>query len=138
MLFLPHTNTVMLLEPYCGTITEPGLPTFIPGKRRKTGALRGVICLNGLDFLLFSFSSCSCEIRLLQCLRFGLPDATLNAITFRAIICFLHRGAQLADKCSPYRFLKTRFLVTGFYYIGNYSEFIKIKLKHVCYICQLT
>ena len=23
--FLPHTNTVILLEPYCGTITEPGL-----------------------------------------------------------------------------------------------------------------
>ena len=26
MLFLPHTNTVILLELYCGTITEPGLP----------------------------------------------------------------------------------------------------------------
>ena len=26
MVFLPHTNTVILLEPYCGTITEPGLP----------------------------------------------------------------------------------------------------------------
>ena len=26
---------------------------------------------------------------------------------------------------------KTRFLVTGFYYIGNYREFIKFKLKHV-------
>ena len=26
MVFLPHTNTVTLLEPYCGTITEPGLP----------------------------------------------------------------------------------------------------------------
>ena len=25
MVFLPHTNTVILLEPYCGTITEPGL-----------------------------------------------------------------------------------------------------------------
>ena len=23
---LPHTNTVILLEPYCGTITKPGLP----------------------------------------------------------------------------------------------------------------
>ena len=22
----PHTNTTILLEPYCGTITEPGLP----------------------------------------------------------------------------------------------------------------
>ena len=26
MIFLPHTNTVILLELYCGTITEPGLP----------------------------------------------------------------------------------------------------------------
>ena len=26
MIFLPHTSTVILLEPYCGTITEPGLP----------------------------------------------------------------------------------------------------------------
>ena len=25
MVFLPHTKTVILLEPYCGTITEPGL-----------------------------------------------------------------------------------------------------------------
>ena len=61
---------------------------FIPGERRKIGALQYGICLDGLDFLVFSFSSCSCEIRLLQCLRFGLPDATLNALTFQAIICF--------------------------------------------------
>ena len=26
IVFLPHTNTVILLEPQCGTITEPGLP----------------------------------------------------------------------------------------------------------------
>ena len=25
MVFLPHTNTVILLEPYCCTTTEPGL-----------------------------------------------------------------------------------------------------------------
>ena len=25
IIFLPNTNTVILLEPYCGTITEPGL-----------------------------------------------------------------------------------------------------------------
>ena len=43
----------------------------------------GGICLNGLDVLLFSFSSCSCEIRLLQCLRFGLPDATFNSLVFK-------------------------------------------------------
>ena len=29
MIFLPHTNTVILLEPYCGTVTEPGLPVAI-------------------------------------------------------------------------------------------------------------
>ena len=29
MIFLPHKNTVILLEPYCGTITEPGLPVLI-------------------------------------------------------------------------------------------------------------
>ena len=31
MIFLPHTNTVILLEPYCGTITEPGLPVPVLG-----------------------------------------------------------------------------------------------------------
>ena len=29
IIFLPHTNTVILLEPYCGSITEPGLPVVI-------------------------------------------------------------------------------------------------------------
>ena len=41
MVFLPHTNTVILLEPYCGTITEPGLPVL------KIG-WRGVLELVGL------------------------------------------------------------------------------------------
>ena len=30
IVFLPHTNTVILLERYCGTITEPGLPVLGP------------------------------------------------------------------------------------------------------------
>ena len=29
IVFLPHTNTVILQEPYCGTITEPGLPVVL-------------------------------------------------------------------------------------------------------------
>ena len=29
MVFLPHTNTIILLERYCGTITEPGLPVVM-------------------------------------------------------------------------------------------------------------
>ena len=33
----------------------------------------------------------------------------------------------VADKFEPDRLLKTRFLATGFYCIGNYSEFIKFK-----------
>ena len=51
---------------------------FILGERRKTGALLYEICLNDLDFLLFSFS---CEIRLPQCLLFGLPDTTFMSLT---------------------------------------------------------
>ena len=31
MVFLPHTNTVILLEPNCGTMTEPGLPVAACG-----------------------------------------------------------------------------------------------------------
>ena len=34
IVFLTHTNTVMLLEPYCGTITEPGLPVIHGGEKR--------------------------------------------------------------------------------------------------------
>ena len=29
MVFLPHTNTVILLEPCCGTMTKPGLPVMV-------------------------------------------------------------------------------------------------------------
>ena len=35
MMFFPHTNTVILLEPYCGTITEPGLPVIIREKKLR-------------------------------------------------------------------------------------------------------
>ena len=35
MVFLPHTNNVILLEPYCGTITEPGLPVKIPRRLKQ-------------------------------------------------------------------------------------------------------
>ena len=45
MIFLPHTNTVILLEPYCGTITEPGLPvaSHYPVAKRTTKDARGNI-----------------------------------------------------------------------------------------------
>ena len=32
IVFLPYTNTVILLERYCGTITEPGLPVLLGSK----------------------------------------------------------------------------------------------------------
>ena len=38
IVFLPHTNTVILLEPYCGTITEPGLPGHKQNHRRNFNA----------------------------------------------------------------------------------------------------
>ena len=60
--------------------------SFIPGERRKTGALLGGICLNGLVLAVFSFSSYSCVIRLLQCLRFGLPDETLNSFKLKGYV----------------------------------------------------
>ena len=37
MAFLPHTNTVVLLERYCGTITEPGLPVVKRNPRLSHG-----------------------------------------------------------------------------------------------------
>ena len=40
IVFLPHTNTVILLERYCGTITEPGLP--VVGLSRLCSATFGV------------------------------------------------------------------------------------------------
>ena len=38
MVSLPHTNTVILLERYCGTITEPGWPVVYPYFTRKLAA----------------------------------------------------------------------------------------------------
>ena len=45
MVFLPHTNKVILLEPYCGTITEPGLPVVITSGYANTENV--FYCLNG-------------------------------------------------------------------------------------------
>ena len=39
MIFLPHTNTVILLERYCGTITEPGLPVDTHADVRQVESL---------------------------------------------------------------------------------------------------
>ena len=39
MIFLPHTNTVILLEPYCGTITEPGLPVVKMASKTVTRSM---------------------------------------------------------------------------------------------------
>ena len=39
IIFLPHTNTVILLEPYCGTITEPGLPVISLNARARQSLL---------------------------------------------------------------------------------------------------
>ena len=49
IVFLPHTNTVILLEPYCGSITEPGLPVITRAR------LRGQDFTTGKNF---SFNQC--------------------------------------------------------------------------------
>ena len=56
MVFLPHTNTVILLELYCGTITEPGLPVIKPGR------FAVISKRNGQQWLLMSEQLlCSCD-----------------------------------------------------------------------------
>ena len=55
MVFLTNTNAVILLEPYCGTITEPGLPvvklrTFLSGVPCPLGWVR----FNGYCYLVNS------------------------------------------------------------------------------------
>ena len=60
MVFLPHTNTVILLEPYCGTIAEPGLPLL--GQKILGAKIEIVNCLlvfytRKWRFKLFSESS---------------------------------------------------------------------------------
>ena len=45
MVFLSHTDTVILLEPCCGTITEPGLPVFFFKRKRIGVAERGLSLL---------------------------------------------------------------------------------------------
>ena len=54
MVFLPHTNTVILLEPYCGTITEPGLPVVraLASHQCGPGSNPGVDAICGLSLLL--------------------------------------------------------------------------------------
>ena len=47
IIFSPHTNTVIWLEPYCGTITEPGLPAIsLEGSsyRESTVCASHIVC----------------------------------------------------------------------------------------------
>ena len=59
MVFLPHTNTVILLDPYCGTMIEPGLPVVIVAQNngtkmyKKKCAARAKLFFCQLDLLLF-------------------------------------------------------------------------------------
>ena len=52
MIFLPHTNTVILLEPYCGTITEPGLPVLFTGK--ESTVLKPLPAVDVLSYFIAS------------------------------------------------------------------------------------
>ena len=52
MVFLPNTNTIILLEPYGGTITEPGLPVMAYEQK----ALNFAIQMFSTGFFFFNFS----------------------------------------------------------------------------------
>ena len=52
MIFLPHTNTVILLEPYCGTITEPGLPV-VKHKQKSSSICKHFLSEHNSDVLPF-------------------------------------------------------------------------------------
>ena len=54
ILFLPYTNTVILLERYCGTITERGLPVYVEGFQRFHTGFEAKLC--GMSLLaIFTF-----------------------------------------------------------------------------------
>ena len=85
MIFLPHTNTVILLEPYCGTITEPGLPvqyTCIyvqrmtrPQSSRETRSRQargnGKEEIGKADYLFLSFPLSRCRASFSRPIRAG-------------------------------------------------------------------
>ena len=72
MVFLPHTNTVILLDPYCGTMIEPGLPVVIVAQNngtkmyKKKCAARAKLFFCQLDLLLFFtvLRRCLCRLAL--------------------------------------------------------------------------
>ena len=82
MVFLPHTNTVILLEPYCGTMTEPGLPVVTLGQDRQ----KTYIILNG-NFICLSCPSATFA------LQYGLfvPRQRLAA---KGLFCIIYRFSQ--------------------------------------------
>ena len=51
IVFLPHTNNVILMEPYCGTITEPGR-LLCP--HRKMGTNEKILAVPEIPMLQFS------------------------------------------------------------------------------------
>ena len=68
MIFLPHTNTVILLEPYCGTITEPGLPVVYLGRCRYMVANQVIRALFVYSLALF-YGFMVCFFLLLSAIR---------------------------------------------------------------------
>ena len=70
IVFLPHMNTVILLEPYCGTSPEPGLPVFRQAYMNFTFILSYAITIilslqQKLKCVLGSKIVCTCILLLL-------------------------------------------------------------------------
>ena len=86
MVFLPHTNTVILLDPYCGTMIEPGSPVVIVAQNngtkmyKKKCAARAKLFFCQLDLLLFFTVLRRCLRRLGLHDFFILFEQTINII----------------------------------------------------------
>ena len=90
IVFLPHTNTVISLEPYCGTITEPGLPVV------RVALIRTLLSLELPTFcLLAPARTMTCGTR--ACLQLGTwANLTNNWAVFNGIeSCTLKKTALL-------------------------------------------
>ena len=74
MIFLPPTNTVILLEPYCGTITEPGSPVLWLAERH--------VCIreHGCDLRYFAFRVLITQARIWKSLKSFLVENSTSLL----------------------------------------------------------
>ena len=79
MIFLPHTNTVILLELYCGTITEPGLPVILGASSEYPATV-----FKHSELILFCHSALQ-DVHLLAVIR----ESKLRGSSFQGLVSLL-------------------------------------------------